>query len=316
MTDIAQQHQGRSLQQVIGTPDIIGKILNYQLYLERKGRKPLTVNQAVRRLTMYVEKGIDLLDPEQVKDFLARQKLWGNRTKIIEVTIYDGFLKFLKIPWEKPEYKPERKPTFIPNEEELDQLIAGSGRKMVIFLKLLKETAMRFGECHQLQWTDINFQRKQISIQTEKGSDPRVIPISQALIEMLSNMPRKSERLFPATRGAITSNYYMQRKKIARKLGNPRIMKISLHTFRHWRITKYAHEVGGNYALVQEFSGHRDIESVAVYIHLRKQIYLNGREDEYIVEIARTVEEASKLISVGYEFVHEYNGVMIYRKRK
>ena len=312
----SEQTTREKLQQVIGTHDIIGKILNYQLYLERKGRKPLTVSQAIRRLTMHVEKGVDLLDPEQVKEFLARQTQWSNRTKILEVSIYDGFLKFLKIPWEKPEYRPERKPIFMPNEEELDQLIAGSGRKMVPFLRILKETAMRFAECHQLQWTDINFQRKQITIQTEKGSDPRIIPISQALINMLSNMPRKSERLFPATRGAISSNYYLQRKKIAQKLGIPRIMKISLHTFRHWRITNYAHEVGGNYALVQEFSGHRDIESVAIYIHLRKQIYLNGREDDYIVEIARTVEEASKLIAVGFEFVHEYNGVMIYRRHR
>jgi hypothetical protein len=72
----------------------------------------------------------------------------------------------------------------------------------------------------------------------------------------------------------------------------------------------------GNYALVQEFSGHRDIASVAVYIHLRRQYFLNGKDDEYNVEIARTIDEASKLIAVGFDFVHEYNGVMIYRKRK
>ena len=34
------------------------------------------------------------------------------------------------------------------------------------------------------------------------------------------------------------------------------------------------------------------------------------------IATAKTFEEASKLISVGFEFVHEFQGVMIYRKRR
>jgi hypothetical protein len=37
----------------------------------------------------------------------------------------------------------ERKFPFIPKEEEIDALIAGSGKKTSTFLQLLKETAMR-----------------------------------------------------------------------------------------------------------------------------------------------------------------------------
>jgi hypothetical protein len=37
---------------------------------------------------------------------------------------------------------------------------------------------------------------------------------------------------------------------------------------------------------------------------------------KFVVEIAKNVAEAKKLIAVGFEFVHEYQGVMIYRKRK
>lgn len=53
-----------------------------------------------------------------------------------------------------------------------------------------------------------------------------------------------------------------------------------------------------------------------LYIHLEKQIFHSQRTDEYHVATAKTVEEGAKLVAVGFEFVHEYQGVMIYRKRK
>jgi integrase len=304
-----------SLRETIETREIRGKILEYQLYLQRKGRKPLTIAQVGKRLIKHVSNGVNLSDPEAFKNQLARKEHWSNRTKLIEVSIYDGFLRFLKTPWEKPEYRIEKKATFIPTEQEIDELSAAVGKKLTTFLHILKETALRAGECALLQWTDIDFQRKLISVKTEKGSDPRIIPISTELVEMLSIMPRKSERVFPATKGAISSNYYQQRKKIARKLGNPRLLKIGFHTFRHWKLTTYAHEVRDPF-MVQDFAGHKDMKSTMLYIHLEKQIYRNGRSEDYHVAAAKTVEEASSLIAVGYEFVHEYNGVMIYRKRK
>ena len=53
-----------------------------------------------------------------------------------------------------------------------------------------------------------------------------------------------------------------------------------------------------------------------VYIHLEKQLYRNVGNEDFHVATAKTIDEASSLISVGYEFIHEYNGVMLYRKRK
>jgi len=58
------------------------------------------------------------------------------------------------------------------------------------------------------------------------------------------------------------------------------------------------------------------MKSTLRYVHLEKQIYRAGSSSEFYVAVAKTVEEASGLISAGYEFVHEHQGVMIYRKRK
>jgi len=53
-----------------------------------------------------------------------------------------------------------------------------------------------------------------------------------------------------------------------------------------------------------------------IYIHLEKALYHTSGYDEFHVKTAKTVEEAAKLIEAGFEFVHEYNGIMLFRKRK
>ena len=109
--------------------DVEGKIIHYLWYLKKKGRLEITLDSVNRRLNQ-LSRNVDLLDPEAVKDFLSTQDKWSNRTKAIDASIYGGFLKFHRIPWEPPEYKPERKPVFIPTKEELDQLISGTGKRL------------------------------------------------------------------------------------------------------------------------------------------------------------------------------------------
>jgi len=131
----------------------------------------------------------------------------------------------------------------------------------------------------------------------------------------MNNLRKRADRIFDATDSSISSNYYQQRLKLARKLGNPRLLKIGMHPFRHWKLTMVAHEFRDPF-YVQEFTGHRDIKSTMLYIHLEKQMYRKGAEEHFNTATAKTVEEASMLTAQGWEFVHEYKEVMIYRKRE
>ena len=144
-----------------------------------------------------------------------------------------GFAKWLGLKWERPKYKPEEKLPFISTEEELDQLIAASGRKTAALLQLLKETGMRISEAKKLKWIDVDFQRGLVRVTPSKGSRPRILPVSERALALLNNLPRKGEGVFEACGRASESNFYQQRKRIARKLNNLRILKIGLHTFRH-----------------------------------------------------------------------------------
>jgi len=58
------------------------------------------------------------------------------------------------------------------------------------------------------------------------------------------------------------------------------------------------------------------MKSTTRYIHLEKAIYNASDNDEWSVKAARTVDEAAKLISVGFEYVTEVEGFKLFRKRK
>lgn len=73
---------------------------------------------------------------------------------------------------------------------------------------------------------------------------------------LLHRLSKKTEYVFGSnSKTARSSAYYTERRKIASKLGNPRILKIGLHTFRHWKATMLYHETH-DIILVKEFLGH------------------------------------------------------------
>ena len=173
---------------------------------------------------------------------------------------------------------------------------------------------MRVSEARKLKWVDVDFERKLVRITPSKGSKPRILPISEKAVALLKNLQKKGEKVFEASGRTLESNFYLQRKRIAKKLNNPRILKIGLHTLRHWKGTMEYHKTK-DILHVQAVLGHRDIKSTMVYVNLEDALF-QSTNDEFYVKTAKTVEEALKLIQVGFEFVHEFNGVIIFRKRK
>jgi site-specific recombinase XerC len=103
-------------------------------------------------------------------------------------------------------------------------------------------------------------------------------------------------------------------KRLAFKLQNPRLLKINFHTFRHWKGTMPYHQFRDLRA-VQKVLGHRSILNTQIYEHIEEALFQKP-SDESHVKTATTVEEAVKLVEVGFEYVNTIDGVHIYRKRK
>ena len=60
--------------------------------------------------------------------------------------------------------------------------------------------------------------------------------------------------------------------------------------------------------------GHKSIMTTQIYVNLDKMAF--GESNEYIVKVASTVDDALKLLEVGFEYVTEMDKVKLFRKRK
>ena len=294
------------------TEDAKGRIIEYLWYLKKQGRKENTLKGHRKVLTRLTKQGANLQDPETIKETIAREKVSVN-TKSHYVGIYTVFARWANLHWNPPQYKAIRKIPFIPTETEIDQLIAAFKTRTATFLQLLKETMGRAGEIWALEWVDRNANILTINA-PEKGSYPRQFKLSERLNSMLNILPKKDKRIFgPQTSiNNFRTNYYRRRKYLARKLGNPRIEKITFHTFRHWGATMLYHKTK-DILYVQKKLGHRCIENTMIYTQL-----INFESDEWHVAHAETLEEEDKLIEAGFEFVRydDKERIALYRKRK
>ena len=299
--------------------DIKGLLLEYHVRMKLQGYKDSTIRLSQSILKTLMKRNADLFNPESVKEVMAKQTWSGNRKRNV-IVAYTGFLTHLHLSWDPPFYEIIRKLPFIPTEQEIDDLIAGSSNVLAAFLQLLKETGMRRGEALATPWKDVDLERRVIMCNNpEKGSNPRIFSdLSGKLLNMLYNLPRENELLFGNTTMNMLKNQISRtRQKLAFKLGNPRLKEIHMHTFRYWKGTTLYH-YKPDILYVAEFLGHRNIENTRLYIQLEKSLFKSLPSDQFITRIAHNVEEACKLIEVGFEFVTgEYkDGGKIFRKRK
>ncbi|MFZ7138365.1 MAG: tyrosine-type recombinase/integrase [archaeon] len=110
--------------------------------------------------------------------------------------------------------------------------------------------------------------------------------------------PKMNEKMFPHTR-RMSHVWCRVRNRTAQKLRQPELRKIQLYDLRHYFSTMLYHKTK-LILLVKEKLGHKDIDNTLIYTHL-----VNFSDDEYETATATTVEEACKLINVGYEYVTE-----------
>ena len=282
--------------------------------LQNDGRKLSTINNYRKALKHLIKRDANLFDPEHTKEILSRSPIRSRTKKCNFVPILSYWFDFIGIKWKPPKYSCEAEIPYMPSEKEIDTLIAACGKKVATYLQLLKDTGARCGEISRLKWTSIDFQQKVVRISAEKGSNSRILPISVKSIKMLKNLPKNKERIF-ANAEHMRSNFFVQRRRIAKKLGNPRLLQIHFHTLRHWKATTEQHKTKDPWH-VKEILGHKSIQSTEVYIHIERQLYQNGANDEFTVKVAKTPQEITALIETGFEYIITKDDLAYFRKRK
>jgi integrase len=315
LAEVTRQEQAQR-EGTTPTADIKGNIISFLFHLEKEGYAKDTVRGSAGALRALQQRGANLLDPESVKEALAKEQKWSpNRRKNV-INYYTLFLKYNKVTWEKPRCKIQQKIPFIPTELEINALISGTGRKTATFLQLLKETAMRSGEAKRLQWIDVDFERHLIRLNDpEKGSNPRIWRVSAELIAMLNSLPRKSEKVFGSgSASTMKATYINARRSLAQKLQNPRLLRITFHTFRHWKATMLYHQTKDPY-YVKDFLGHKSLDSTEIYINIERTMF-ESASDEFTVKVIEKPEEIKTLLEAGFEYVCQKENLVFLRKRK
>ncbi len=215
-----------------------------------------------------------------------------------------------------PIYKQEEHFKKIPQTEHLNLLIAKAHNPTSTKLAISKETGIRPIELCNLKVKDIDLNHKSIFPTTAKHGSARTLKISNSLTEMIQNHITKNklnpnDKLFTGNAINYGRCYRQIRNRLAIKLGNPTLKTISLYDFRHYFATRlYAKTKDILY--VKQQMGHKKIETTLKYIQL-----LNDQEDnEYTCKTATNLKEETDLIEHGFEYIHEKDGISLYKKRK
>jgi len=66
-----------------------------------------------------------------------------------------------------------------------------------------------------------------------------------------------------------------------------------------------------NILLVKKMLGHKKIENTMKYTQL-----VHFEDDEFEVATATNIEEAKKLLEVGFDYITEKNDIMLFRRPK
>jgi len=185
---------------------------------------------------------------------------------------------------------------------------------LAAFLQLLKETGARVGEACALKWTDVDFERGIVTINDpEKSSEPRQINVSDKLLKMLRSLRKRDEKIF-VNKKSMNKLFCRQRKILAYRLNNPRLPQISFHTFRHWHGTMFFHKTKSVPHTAQRL-GHKNWKNTQIYVHLEAVLFTE-ESDSFYSAVADTVEHARKLVESGFDYICDFSGVKIFRKRK
>ena len=124
-------------------------------------------------------------------------------------------------------------------------------------------------------------------------------------------LPKASKRVFNYKNiYYLEKTFRKQRKRITHKLGNPRILQINFHTLRHWKATM-EYTKTKDILHVMQLLGHKNIKNTLIYTQL-----INVQDEEYICKVAKTMEEATKLIEMSFEYITSIEGTQLFRKRK
>ncbi len=188
----------------------------------------------------------------------------------------------LRVPGENPcrsidKYKQHRHERFLSEEEyrrlgkaldEADGGAGGASPAAVAALRLLALTGCRRSEILALRWADVDLESGELRLPDSK-TGARLVPLSQAATEVLSNLPRipGNPWVIPGRKpGAPLRNLQYPWEIVRARAG---LDDVRIHDLRH-SFASRALALGESLSMIGKLLGHRRLRTTARYAHLAR----------------------------------------------
>lgn len=150
--------------------------------------------------------------------------------------------------------------------EEETRLLEAVGEHDLVknIVAVALHTGMRRGEIFDLKWFDVDFNRNLIQIRDSKSHKKRSIPMNETMQNLLGNLKRTSEYVFPSPKtGARLNNIKRSFRHAVRDAG---LEDFDFHDLRHTAAARMA-DAGADAFTLMKILGHSDIRMTARYTH-------------------------------------------------
>ncbi len=155
------------------------------------------------------------------------------------------------------------------NKQEISGMIEKTENlQHKLILMFLYYAGLRLNEVRNLNWNNLDFERKIIQLKIAKGEHQRTIFLHEKLIENLNKFKVHREGLvFESNRGKKYSEETIQKiVKQAAKRENIK-KRATPHTLRHSFATHLL-EAGADIRYIQKLLGHLDLQTTQIYTHV------------------------------------------------
>jgi integrase len=159
-------------------------------------------------------------------------------------------------------------------EEEANRILAQTDGQIKEMIFFCLKTGVRFGELIALDWNDIDFQEKQITVRrsivrgimcSTKSNKIRYIPLISSVSDMLIKRAKNHGFVFTRHKTHFTQHYSC--KKLYQACRKAGLRKIGWHKLRHTFASHLAQN-GVAIQAIKELLGHADITTTMRYAHL------------------------------------------------
>ena len=219
------------------------------------------------------------LTSTQIATFRDRRlKIVSPQSVIHEINLLNRVLKTASMDWgialpgglptaqvRKPSKPRGRDRRVTPAEIEKILAVSESDELQAV-ITLAVETAMRRGELAMLQWEEIDLKKRVAHLPKTKTDVPRNVPLSKAAVKALkARSPKQEGRVFSMQAESMSQAF--ERACMPHRAN---IANLRFHDLRH-EATSRLFEKGLNLMEVAAITGHRTLEMLKRYTHLRAE---------------------------------------------